>query len=75
MTQQALSVVKAFPYIAEQARIIEIIAALHGEPSISVLTQARGDDDFEHHVNWQQVVAYLGTIGVDNIHLHVALNG
>ena len=55
--------------------MIGSIAALHGEPSISVLTRTHGDDDFEHHVNWQQVVAYLGTIGVDKIHLHVALTG
>lgn len=72
-TQQALNIVKAFPYMPEQARMVEVIAALHSEAPIAVLTQSEDIDDFDHHVNWQQVVDYLGTIDTDNIHVRVPL--
>ena len=71
MMQQALSVVKGFPYIADKARALEVAAAMRGEPSTILLAQPMGQDDFEHHISWQRVVNYLKTITRDNVHMHV----
>lgn len=73
MTQQALCVVKGFPYMPEQPRLIETIAALHDEPPISHLTQSQGVDDFEHHIGWQQIVDYLRRLNGDNIQVYVPM--
>ena len=72
-TQQALCIVKSFPYIPEQPRLVETVAALHDEPPISLLTQSRGIDDFEHHIAWQQVVDYLHSLRGSNMQVHVPL--
>lgn len=55
----------------EQTRMIELIAALHREAPIAVLTQSGGVDDFDHHVNWQQIIEYLRMIDAENVHVHI----
>ena len=60
--QQALCVMKGFPYIADKARALEVLAAMRGEPSTILLAQPADQDDFEHHISWQRVVNYLKTV-------------
>lgn len=72
-TQQALCIVKGFPYIPEQPRLVETVAALHDEAPVSLLTQSRGIDDFEHHIGWQRVVDYLHKLSGSNVQVHVPL--
>lgn len=69
--QQALCVIEGFPYIAEKARALEVLAAMRREPSSTLLTQPMGQDDFEHHTNWQRVVNYQKSVTRDNVHTHV----
>ena len=71
--QQAVGVVKAFPYIPEQPRLFEALAALHNEQPIRVLTQAANVDNAQHHDNWRGVVAYLGRVTGANLHEHVPI--
>lgn len=71
--QQAVGVVKAFPYIPEQPRLFEALAALHNAQPIRLLTQGSGGDSAEQHANWQQVVAYLGGVTHTNLHMHVPI--
>ena len=69
--QQALCVVKGFPYIADTARTLEVLAGTRREPPSILLTQPLGQDDFEHKTTWQRVVNYLKAVNKDNLHLHV----
>ena len=71
MMQQALCVMKGFPYIADKTRALEVLAALRGEPPTVLLAQPTDQDDFEHHTSWQRVVNYLKTVTRDNVHWHV----
>ena len=71
MMQQALCVVQGFPYIADKARALVVLAAMRGEPSTVLLAQPTDQDDFEHHTSWQRVVNYLKTVTRDNVHLHL----
>ena len=72
MVQQALCVVTGFPYIADKARALEVLAALRREPPSALLTQSSNQDDFEHSANWQRVVNYLKLVNTENLHLHVS---
>ena len=72
--QQAVGVVKAFPYIPEQPRLVEVLADLQSEEPISNLTQNTGLDNAEYDAHWQQVVRYLEGVSADNLHLHVKLS-
>ena len=73
MRQQALCVVKAFPFSPDKLRILEALASMRNEPSISELMQPNRLDDFEHYANWQQIVHLLQTVTQSNLHLHVPL--
>ena len=73
LTQQAVCVVKGFPYIADKVRSLGVLAAMQQEPPSTALTQQPGVDDFEHHTNWQQIVNYLRMVTKENLHLHVPL--
>ena len=73
LTQQAMSMVKAFPYIAEKPQICEILAAERDEPSAMELMQPAGQNNLEHNARWQQVVQYLTTVTAENLDLHVPI--
>ena len=68
--QQAVCIAKAFPYIADDPRTFELIAARRLEVPLSVLTQPPGLDDFEHNTNWSRVANYLKTVTKSNLHEH-----
>lgn len=71
--QQAVCIVKGFPYIPDKSRILEILAHQRSEMPILVLSHPLGIDDFEHHTNWQLVVNYLKMITKENLHLYLPL--
>lgn len=73
LTQQAISMVQAFPYIAEKPIIFDILAAERGEPSAWDLMQPAGLEELEHNVRWQQVTRYLTTVTADVTDFHVPL--
>ena len=73
LMQQAVCIVKGFPYIPDKPRILEILAHQRSEMPILVLSQPLGIDDFEHHINWQLVVNYLRMITKENLHLYLPL--
>ncbi len=73
LMQQAVCIVKGFPYIPDKPRILEILAHQRSEMPIVVLSQPLGVDDFEHHTNWQLVVNYLRMITKENLHLYLPL--
>ncbi|KAL0018369.1 hypothetical protein WJX77_003606 [Trebouxia sp. C0004] len=58
-TQQAACIVRAFPYISEDLRLLEALAAQRNEVPVSALTHAAGLSDFDHEINWLQVPIYL----------------
>ena len=69
--QQAICMVQPYPYIPDEPRCFEALAAVRGEPPTTVLTQPGGLDDLQHAANWQQVQTYLKTVTQDNLHVHV----
>ena len=71
MMQQALCVVKGFPYVADKARVLEMLASMREEPSTMLRAQPEDQDDFGHHISWQRVVNYLKTINRDDVHMHI----
>ncbi len=71
--QQALCVVKAFPYSLDKLRVLETLASMRGEPSKRVLIEPDGVDDFEHDANWQWIVSHLKAVIKEKMHLHVPL--
>ena len=73
LTQQAMSMVKAFPYVAEKPQIFDVMAAERGELSARGLMQPAGLDNIEHNAKWQQIVQYLATVTADNLDLHVPI--
>lgn len=73
MRQQAACIVGAFPYAPDKLRVLEALASVRHEPSVSELMQPNGLDDFEHYANWQQIVHLLQQITKDNLHLHIPL--
>ena len=68
-----MSMVKAFPYVAEKPQIFDVLAAERGELSARELMQPAGLDNIEHNAKWQQVVQYLATVTADNLDLHVPI--
>lgn len=54
--QQALCVVKAFPYLPGNLRLLQASAAMQHEPDIRTLTQPGHVDDYGHFTRWQQLV-------------------
>ena len=72
-TQQAKCVALAFPYIADEPRTFEVLAAQRNEASLTTLTQPAGLDDFEHNFNWLQVASYLRSVTPGKLHDHVPL--
>ncbi|KAA6419986.1 MAG: hypothetical protein FRX49_10008 [Trebouxia sp. A1-2] len=73
LIQQAMSMVKAFPYVAEKPQIFDVMAAERGELSARELMQPAGLDNIEHNAKWQQMVQYLATVTADNLDLHVPI--
>ena len=71
--QQALCVVKAFPYSPDKLRMLEVLAARRKEPPGGVLAQPGGFDDFGHHGNWQQLVNHVKGVIKENMHLYIPL--
>ena len=69
--QKALSLVKAFPYIADEPRLFETLAAQRNAAPLAVLTQPSGPDDLEYNTNWLQVAVYLRSISRQNLVNHV----
>ena len=72
-TQQAACIVRAFPYISEDLRLFEVLAAQRNEVPVSTLTHAAGLSDFDHEINWLQVPIYLNKVTSDRFHEHVEL--
>ncbi len=68
-----LSMVKAFPYIAEKPQLFDMLAADRHEPSARELMQPAGGDNLEHNAKWQQVVKYLTTVTAESVDMHVPL--
>lgn len=75
LAQQALYVVNSFPYIPDTMRTCETLAATVNGASVDSLVHPAGVDEFEHSVNWQQILNYLTSITQANVHLHVPLIG
>lgn len=73
ITQQATGIVEAFPYIPEQPRLVEALAALHSEPPIASLTQAVGIENVQLHTNWRKILEYLSSVTSENVHLYVPI--
>lgn len=73
LVQQAMSMVKPFPYIAEKPRIFELMAMERREPSAEQLMQTAGLNNVEHNARWQHIVRYLTTITDKNLDLHVPI--
>lgn len=73
LVQQAMSMVKPFPYIAEKPRIFELLAMQRGEPSAEQLMQPAGLDNIQHNARWQRIVNYLATVTDNNLDLHVPI--
>ena len=73
LMQQAMSIVKPFPYVVEKPVIFELLAAELNEPSAWQLMQPAGLDDLEHNARWQQVVNYLQTLTTELVDIHVPL--
>ena len=74
LMQQAVCIVKGFPYIPDKPKILEVLAQQRSEMPILVLSQPLGVDDFEHHTSWQLVGNYLRMITKENLHLYLPLN-
>ena len=72
-TQHAKCIALAVPYVADEPRTFEVLAAQRSEASLTMLTQPAGLDDFEHNVNWLQVASYLRSVMQDKLHDHVPL--
>ena len=73
VTQQAVYMVHAYPYIADDVRVLEVLAAQRNEVPMSSLTHAGGLSDFQHETNWLQVPFYLQLVTLDRLHQHVPL--
>lgn len=73
LTQQAMSIVQAFPYIVEKPVIFDLLAAERGEPPAWQLLAPAGLDDLEHSAKWHQVSRYLATVTPDLTDVHVPL--
>lgn len=71
--QQATCITMAFPYIADEPRILEVLAAQRNETPLSMLTQPAGLDDFELDSSWLQVASYLSSVTQDKLDEHVPL--
>jgi len=71
--QQATCIAMAFPYIADEPRILETLAAQRNETPLSMLTQPAGLDDFEHDSSWLQIASYLSSETQDKLNEHVPL--
>jgi hypothetical protein len=71
--QQALCVVKAYPYSPDKLRMLEALAARRKEPPGCVLAQPGKLDDFGHHGNWQRLVNHVMGVTKENMHLYVPL--
>ena len=61
----------AFPYIADEPRILETLAAQRNETPLSMLTQPAGLDDFELESSWVQIASYLSSVTQDKLDEHV----
>jgi len=75
LTQQAMSIVTAFPYVAENPYMFDILAAERGELSARDLMKPAGLDSIGHNARWQQIVRYLGTIRAEDAEVHVPIVG
>jgi len=71
--QQATCITMAFPYIADEPRILETLAAQRNETPLSMLTQPAGLDDFELESSWVQTASYLSSVTQDKLDEHVPL--
>lgn len=75
LTQQAMSIVTAFPYVAENPCMFDILAAERGELAARDLMKPAGLDSIEHNARWQQIVRYLGKIRAEDAEVHVPVVG
>ncbi len=69
-----MSIVTAFPYVAENPYMFDILAAERGELSARELMKPAGLN-IEHNARWQQIIRYLGTIRAEDAEVHVPLVG
>ena len=51
--------------------MLERLAKERGEPSMQELADDTSIDGLQHAANWEQVVTYLKTITMDNLHEYV----
>ena len=70
-----MSMVTAFPFVAENPYMFDILAAERGELSARELMQPAGLDNIEHSARWQQIVRYLGTVRAEDAEVHVPVVG
>lgn len=75
LTQQAMSIVTAFPYVAENPYMFDILAAERGELAARDLMKPAGLDSIEHNARWQQIVRYLGKIRAEDAEVRVPIVG
>ena len=71
--QQALCVVKAFPYSPDKLRMLEALAARRKEPPRCVLAYPGDLDDFGHHGIWQRLVNHMKGVTKENMHMYIPL--
>ena len=71
--QSAKCMVYCYPYWPKHERMLEQLVKERGEPSMQALLEDTLVDDIQHAANWQEIVNYLASITMDNIHDHVPL--
>lgn len=59
--------VHAYPYVPGH-QLLEMFAKERGEPTMQELAEDISIDGLQHAANWEQVVTYLKTITVENLH-------
>lgn len=70
--QQAVSVLRQYPYVMDINLLLEGLAKGAGEPEPAMLMQPSGVDDLQLVANWEPVVQYVEKINADGMHHHLS---
>ena len=68
--QLATGMVHAYPLVISHL-MLEVLAKDRDQPTMQELIHDTSVDDFQHAANWEEVLAYLKTITMQNLHEYV----
>lgn len=72
--QLATAMVHAYPWVVSHLTL-EVLAKDRQQPSMQELIDDTSVDDLQHAANWEEVLTYLKTIAMQNLHEYVPVIG